>query len=184
MFSTTYLRLEGKVPPKKWKTWISCQGDILVQTDVPPLPRKWNWTKHECYRKKSFQVRSSSTFYNLSPLIPGPYLILCMHRKLFISIPNGYLKIRISGFQMTVILELDDEIGKKGPLSHWKMKCLFLDYIQFLMISWAIQVMNVDQNAKTGPPCHQKIKCSVLDYVQLLMIGQAIRVMKVDQNAK
>ena len=64
------------------------------------------------------------------------------------------------------------------------MKCLFLDYIQFLMISRAIQVMNVDQNAKTGPPCHQTIKCSVLDYVQLLMIGQAIQVMKVDQNAK
>ena len=29
----------------------------------------------------------------------------------------------------------------KGPLSHQKMKCSFLDYIQFLMISQAIGVM-------------------------------------------
>ena len=41
MFSTIYLRLEGKVPPpQKWKTWNSCEGDILVQTDVPPPPKK------------------------------------------------------------------------------------------------------------------------------------------------
>ena len=40
---------------------------------------------------------------------------------------------------------------EKGPLSHWKMKCLFLDYIQFLMISWAIWVMNVNQNVKKAP---------------------------------
>ena len=73
---------------------------------------------------------------------------------------------------------------KKGPLSHWKMKCSFLDYVQFLMIGWAIQVMNVNQNAKKGPPCHQKIKCSFLYYVQLLMISQVIQVTKVDQNAK
>ena len=31
--------------------------------------------------------------------------------------------------------------AKKGPLSHQKMKCLFLDYIQILMISQAIQAM-------------------------------------------
>ena len=33
---------------------------------------------------------------------------------------------------------------KKGPLSHQKMKCLFLDYIQLLMISQAIQAMKVN----------------------------------------
>ena len=27
---------------------------------------------------------------------------------------------------------------KKGPLSHQKMKCLFLDYVQFLMIGQVI----------------------------------------------
>ena len=37
---------------------------------------------------------------------------------------------------------------KKGPLSHQKMKCSFLDYVQLLMISQAIQVTKVDQNAK------------------------------------
>ena len=40
MFSTIYLRLEGKVPPPEMKTWNLCQSDILVQTDVPPPPRK------------------------------------------------------------------------------------------------------------------------------------------------
>ena len=40
---------------------------------------------------------------------------------------------------------------EKGPLSHQKMKCSFLDYIQFLMISRAIQVTNVNQNAKKAP---------------------------------
>ena len=43
---------------------------------------------------------------------------------------------------------------EKGPLSHQKMKCSFLDYIQFLMINQAIQAMNIDQNVKKG---HQKM---------------------------
>ena len=37
---------------------------------------------------------------------------------------------------------------KKGPLSHRKIKCLFLDYVQLLMIGQAIWAKNVDQNAK------------------------------------
>ena len=69
--------------------------------------------------------------------------------------------------------------NEKGPLSHRKIKCLFLDYIQLLMIGQAIQAKNVDQNAKKqknekGPLSHPKIKCLFLDYVQLLMIGRAI----------
>ena len=66
---------------------------------------------------------------------------------------------------------------KKGPLSHQKIKCSFLDYIQLLMISQAIRAKNIDRKCKKnkkGPLSHQKIKCSFLDYVQLLMIGQAI----------
>ena len=31
------------------------------------------------------------------------------------------------------------------------MKCLFLDYVQFLMIGQAIQAANIDQNAKRAP---------------------------------
>ena len=38
--------------------------------------------------------------------------------------------------------------NKKGPISHWKIKCLFLDYIQLLMIGQAIQAKNVDWNVK------------------------------------
>ena len=61
---------------------------------------------------------------------------------------------------------------KKGPLSHQKIKCSFLDYIQLLMIGQAMGVMKVDQNVKKAPPpSHQKMKCSFLDHVQLLMIG-------------
>ena len=150
----------------------------------PHPPRKWNWTKHECYRKKSFQVRSSSTFYNLPPPLPGPYLILCIHRKIV------HFNFKWTFENLNFWFSDDSDIRvrwwnwKKGPLSHWKIKCLFLDYIQFLMIGWAIQVMNVNQNAKKGSPCYQKIKCSVLDYIQLLMISWVIWVMKVDWNVK
>ena len=38
--------------------------------------------------------------------------------------------------------------AKKGPLSHRKIKCSFLDYAQFLMIGQVIRAKNVDQNAK------------------------------------
>ena len=38
--------------------------------------------------------------------------------------------------------------NEKGPLSHQKIKCLFLDYIQLLMIGQAIQEKNVDRKAK------------------------------------
>ena len=37
---------------------------------------------------------------------------------------------------------------KKGPLRHQKIKCLFLDYIQLLMIGWAIRAKNVNQDTK------------------------------------
>ena len=77
--------------------------------------------------------------------------------------------------------------NKKGPLSHQKIKCSFLDYVQLLMIGQAIWAKNVDQTIKKnekGPLSHQKIKCSFLDYIQLLMIGQAIRVKNVNRNAK
>ena len=66
--------------------------------------------------------------------------------------------------------------NEKGPLSHQKIKCSFLDYIQPLMIGQVIRAKNVNQNVKKQkrPPKSSKIKCLFLDYVQLLMIGQAI----------
>ena len=53
--------------------------------------------------------------------------------------------------------------SKKGPLSDWKIKCSFLDYVQLLMISWAIWAKNIDQNAKKWkrPPKSLKNKMSV-----------------------
>ena len=39
---------------------------------------------------------------------------------------------------------------KKGPLSHEKMKCLFLHYVQILMISETIQAMKVNQPTPNG----------------------------------
>ena len=76
--------------------------------------------------------------------------------------------------------------NEKGPLSHQKIKCSFLDYFQLLMIGQAIWVKNVNRNAKKqkGPLSHWKIKCSFLDYVQLLMISQAIWAKNVDRNTK
>ena len=38
--------------------------------------------------------------------------------------------------------------NEKGPLCHRKIKCSFLDYVQLLMISRAIQAKNIDQNTK------------------------------------
>ena len=53
--------------------------------------------------------------------------------------------------------------NKKGPLSHWKIKCSFLDYVQLLMIGWAIRAKNVDWNAKKQkrPPKSLKNKMFV-----------------------
>ena len=73
---------------------------------------------------------------------------------------------------------------KKGPLSHQKIKCLFLDYLQLLVIGQAIQAMKVNQNMTKGPLSHQKMKYSFLYYVQLLMIGHAIQATKVNWNAE
>ena len=80
--------------------------------------------------------------------------------------------------------------NKKGPLSHWKIKCSFLYYVQLLMIDRVIWAKNVARNAKKKkqkqkrPLSHWKIKCSFLDYVQLLMIGRAIRTKNIDRNIK
>ena len=77
--------------------------------------------------------------------------------------------------------------NKKGLLSHWKIKCSFLDYVQLLMISRAIRAKNINQNTQKTQKCplsHRKIKCSFLDYVQILMLGQAIRAKNINQNTK
>ena len=63
----------------------------------------------------------------------------------------------ISGLHSTSDDQLSDPSKKhwpkckkneKGPLSHWKIKCSFLDYFQLLMIGQAIWVKNINRNAK------------------------------------
>ena len=83
-------------------------------------------------------------------------------------------------------MSTETQKNEKGPLSHQKIKCSFLDYIQLLMISQAIWAKNIDQNAKKQkrPPKSSKNKMFILDYVQLLIIGQAIRANNIDQNMK
>ena len=50
--------------------------------------------------------------------------------------------------------------NEKGPLSHQKIKCSFLDYVQLLMIGQAIRAKNIDRNTKTQqrPPKSSKNK--------------------------
>ena len=53
--------------------------------------------------------------------------------------------------------------NEKSPLSHRKIKCSFLDYIQLLMIGRANQAKNVDRNAnkQKRPPKSSKYKMFV-----------------------
>ena len=48
--------------------------------------------------------------------------------------------------------ESQPKCKKPPPLSHQKMKSLFLDYVQLLMIGQAIQVTIINQNTKKAPP--------------------------------
>ena len=50
--------------------------------------------------------------------------------------------------------------NEKDPLSHQKIKCSFLDYIQLLMIGRAIRTKNIDRNAQKWkrPPKSSKNK--------------------------
>ena len=57
------------------------------------------------------------------------------------------------------------------------MKCLFLDYVQLLVID---RTMKVNQNVTKDPLSHRKMKYSFLYYIQLLMIDCAIQATKVD----
>ena len=109
-----------------WVIWvdISGQSDILVLADVPhPLPN-YNCTKHESYRTKSFQERSSSTFYNLPPLSSTIIRFYAWTGNWWISISNGY------GY-----MDLNP-ICHPSP-AHKRMKCSFLDYVQLLMMDQA-----------------------------------------------
>ena len=102
------------------------------------------------------------------------------------------------------------EMQKNGPLSHQKIKCSFLDYVQLLMIGQVIWAKNVDQTIKNQkkPPKLSKNKmfifglCSTSDDGQVIWAknvpnhvshqkikcsddsGQAIQAKNIDQNVK
>ena len=92
-----------------------------------------------------------------------------------------------------------------------KMKCLFLDYVQLLMIGWAGRWTrtpsttlssqknemlifglcstsddwpgwSMDSNPIHHPSPAKKMKCLFLDYIQLLMIGRAGRWTRTPSN--
>ena len=81
---------------KRWKTQKSCwctpppgmkkldtgQSDILVLADVPSPPEIEIGLNMNAIGKKSFQERSSSTFYQSTHPFHYHYLILCLNRKL------------------------------------------------------------------------------------------------------
>ena len=75
---------------------------------------------------------------------------------------------------------------EKGPLSHQKIKCLLLDYVQLLMIGQAIQAKNVDRNAKKQkrPPKSSKSKMFVFGLHSTSNDRPSIRAKNVDQNTK
>ena len=111
---------------------------------------------------------------NLSPLPCLPIFLVCQRQwkeNLWFSISNGNWnatkdppkslknEMLVFGLPSTSDDWLSNPSNeswpkcKKVPLSHWKMKCSFLDYLQLLMISWAIWVMKVDWNAKKKKGC-------------------------------
>ena len=121
---------------KSWKTQKSCwctlppgmkkldtgQSDILVLADVPsPPPEIEIGLNMNAIGKRSFQERSSSTFYQSTP----PSIIIIWFYawtgKWWISISNGFIDL--------------NPIHHPSPAK--KIKCSFLDYVQLLMISWA-----------------------------------------------
>ena len=176
-----------------WVIWvdISGQSDILVLADVPhPLPN-YNCTKHESYRTKSFQERSSSTFYNLPAPLPVPLsdsmpeqetgeFQFQMDMDIWTWTPsatphqptkewNAHFWIMFNFWWWTRLVD-----GLKPclpPLSSQKNEMLI-----FELHSTSDDGLGclMDSNPIHHPSPARKMKCSFLDdYVQLLMIGWA-----------
>ena len=128
-------------PPQEWKSWISGQGDILVQADEPPPPNEkvgfqvnvtfwfWQWTSTKIWKKSPKSSKNEMFVFGL-----------CSISDDWSSDPSD---------------ECRPNCEKRPPKSS-KMKFLFLDYVQFVMINWVIRVMNVDQNVKKSPQVIEK----------------------------
>ena len=59
-------------------------------------------------------------------------------------------------------MSTETQKNEKGPRSHRKIKFLFLNYIQLLMISWAIRAENVNQDAKKWKRPSKSLKNKML----------------------
>ena len=149
------------LPPHQWKSWnLRSMWHLVLRSKwhfgsgwCTPPPRNWNWTKHECYRKKAFQERSSSTFYNLPPHFPIP---------LSDSIPEQ----ETGEFQF----QMNMDIWTLTPSSSPKNEMLLLG-LRSTLDDWLGWSMDLKPIRHLSPA--KKMKCSFLDYVQLLMIGRA-----------
>ena len=74
-----------------------------------------------------------------------------------------YIQLLMIGWEIQMMSWLK---CKKGPLSHWKMKCLFWIMFNFWWLAERSEWRKLTKMQKM-PLSHWKIKCSFLDYIQL-----------------
>ena len=136
---------------------------------------------------------SSSTFYNLPHPLPLPYSDSVPEQEtgkfqfqmdIYVYIymdsnpichpspakQNEMLIFGLFTFWWSARLVMDLNPTRHPSLAK-KVKCLFLDYVQLLMIGWA----GWWTRAPSATPLQPKQWNAFLDYVQLLMIGRAGR---------
>ena len=138
-----------KRPPKSSKNKMFIFGLCSTSDDRPSDPSKKHWPK--CIKKKRPPKSSKN--------------------KMFIFGLCSTSDDRLSNLNIN-----HNAKSEKNPLSHQKIKCLFLDYVQLLMISRVIWAKNVDRNAKKWkrPPKSSKNKmfifglCSTSDDCQVI----------------
>ena len=139
--------------PQEGKCWTQVKVTFWFWLMYPP-PEIEIGLNMNAIGKKSSQERSSSTFYQSAPPFHYHYLILCLNRKLVNfnfkwiyglephppPLSSQKNEMLIFGLHSTS----DDWPGcsmDSNPFRHpspaKKMKCLFSDYVQLLMISWA-----------------------------------------------
>ena len=115
-----------KRPPKSLKNQMFIFGLCSASNDWPSDPSKKRWPKCKKNQKRPPKSSKNQMFIHFWIMFNFWWLAKQSEQKSSTEMQNN----------------------KKGPLSHQKIKCSFLDYIQLLMIGRAIWAKNVDQNAK------------------------------------
>ena len=147
--------LLADVPPPSVKKLDTGQSDILVLADVPPSPEIEIGLNMNAIGTKSFQERSSSTFYQSTPPFHYHYLILCLNRKLV-------------NFNFKWIFGLEPH---PPPFSSQQKDEMLVFGLRSTSDDWP--GWSMDSNPIHHPSPAKKMKCSFFDYVQCLMIGRA-----------